>query len=172
MICSSGSSKTNNSNLYGLTTVLTIYRFGLRGNYGLCGTKKHGFRTKKHRKALKMRQKTVIAFFRHKIPVFGYFTGICASFLKSHFLDYCTANIEGRPISAMPKYVVAPFLYACFAFFFSVAISAFMILISSASYSSHSFRVLAYTFLEMRLLLTLGVNRPSDRWSLIIHSEA
>ena len=41
-----------------LTTILTIYRFGLRGNYGLRGTKKHGFRTKKHRKARKMRQKT------------------------------------------------------------------------------------------------------------------
>ena len=49
--------------IWGLTTVLTIYRLGLRGNYGLCGTKKHGFRTKKHRKALKKRQKTVIAFF-------------------------------------------------------------------------------------------------------------
>ena len=41
-----------------LTTILTIYRSGLRGNYGLCGTEKHGFRTKKHGKARKMRQKT------------------------------------------------------------------------------------------------------------------
>ena len=49
--------------IWGLTTVLTIYRFGLRGRYGLCGTKKHGFRTKKHEKARKKRQKTVIAFF-------------------------------------------------------------------------------------------------------------
>ena len=41
-----------------LTTILTIYRSGLRGNDGLCGTKKHGFRTKKHEKAQKKRQKT------------------------------------------------------------------------------------------------------------------
>ena len=54
--------------IWGLTTVLTIYRFGLRGNYGLCGTQKHVFRTKKHRKALKMRQKTVIAFFGTSMP--------------------------------------------------------------------------------------------------------
>ena len=54
--------------IWGLTTVLTIYRFGLRGKYGLCGTKKHGFRTKKHRKALKKRQKTVVAFFGTSMP--------------------------------------------------------------------------------------------------------
>ena len=38
--------------------MLTIYRSGLRGIYGLYSTKKHGFRTKKHEKARKMRQKT------------------------------------------------------------------------------------------------------------------
>ena len=43
---------------HNLTTILTIYRSGLRGIYGLCGTKKHGLRTKKHEKARKMRQKT------------------------------------------------------------------------------------------------------------------
>ena len=46
---------------------MTIYRFGLRGNYGLCGTKKHGFRTKKHRKARKMRQKTDVVRFGTKM---------------------------------------------------------------------------------------------------------
>lgn len=45
------------------TTILTIYGFGLRGNYGLCGTQKHVFRTKKHRKALEMRQKIGISLF-------------------------------------------------------------------------------------------------------------
>ena len=59
-------------------------------------------------------------------------------------------------------------LHACFAIFFSAAISSYMVLISSASFSSHSSRVLAYTFLEMRLPLTLGVNRPSYRWSFIM----
>ena len=38
---------------------------------------------------------------------------------------------------------IRPFCYACFAFFFSAAISAFMVLISSASFSSHSSRVFA-----------------------------
>ena len=51
-----------------LTTILTIYRFGLRGNYGLCGTKKHGFRTKKHGKARKMRQKTDAFAFGSTMP--------------------------------------------------------------------------------------------------------
>ena len=46
---------------------MTIYRSGLRGNYGLCGTKKHGFRTKKHEKARKMRQKTDAFAFGTKI---------------------------------------------------------------------------------------------------------
>ena len=53
------------------------------------------------------------------------------------------------------------FPYAFFACFFISAISAFIVFISSASFSSHSSRVLAYTFLDMRLPLTLGVNRPS-----------
>ena len=57
-ICRSGFSKTNKGSESVLTTILTIYRSGLRGNYGLGGTKKHVFRTKKHEKARKMRQKT------------------------------------------------------------------------------------------------------------------
>ena len=61
--------------------------------------------------------------------------------------------------------------YAFFSCFFISAISAFMVLISSASFSSHSSRVLAYTFLDMRLPLTLGVNRPSYRWSFIIVTQ-
>ena len=51
-----------------LTTILTIYRFGLRGKYGLCGTKKHGFRTKKHEKARKKRQKTDAFAFGTSMP--------------------------------------------------------------------------------------------------------
>ncbi len=51
--------------------------------------------------------------------------------------------------------------YTFFACFFISAISAFIVFISSASFSSHSSRVFAYTFLEMRLPLTLGVKRPS-----------
>ena len=81
------------------------------------------------------------------------------------FFTYCDANFEGRP------FVVAPFSYACFAFFFSAAISAFIVFIRFASFSSHSSRVLAYTFLGMRLPLTLGVNRPSYRWSFIIVTQ-
>ena len=57
-ICWSGFSKTNKGSESVLTTILTIYRFGLRGNYGFYSTEKHGFRTKKHEKARKMRQKT------------------------------------------------------------------------------------------------------------------
>ena len=53
--------------IWGLTTGLTIYGFGLRGRYGLCGTKKHGVRTKKHRKALEMRQKIGISLFGSKM---------------------------------------------------------------------------------------------------------
>ena len=41
-----------------LTTILTIYGFGLRGNSVEKSTRKHGFRTEKHGKARKMRQKT------------------------------------------------------------------------------------------------------------------
>ena len=52
----------------GLTTILTIYGSGLRGKYGLCGTKKHCFRTKKHRKALKKRQKIGISLFGSTMP--------------------------------------------------------------------------------------------------------
>ena len=51
-----------------LTTILTIYRSGLRGFYGLCGMKKHGFRTKKHEKARKMRQKTDAFAFGTSMP--------------------------------------------------------------------------------------------------------
>ena len=50
-ICWSGFSKTNKGSEFVLTIILTIYRSGLRGNYGLCGTEKHG-------KARKKRQKT------------------------------------------------------------------------------------------------------------------
>jgi hypothetical protein len=39
--------------------------------------------------------------------------------------------------------------YVFFACFFISAISAFMIFISSAGFSSHSSRVLAYTFLDI-----------------------
>ena len=39
-------------------------------------------------------------------------------------------------------------IYAFFACFFISAISAFIVFISSASFSSHSSRVLAYTFLD------------------------
>ena len=67
-ICWSGFSKTNKGSESVLTTILTIYRSGLRGNYGLCGTKKHGFRTKKHEKARKMRQKTDAFAFGTSMP--------------------------------------------------------------------------------------------------------
>ena len=67
-ICRSGFSKTNKGSESVLTTILTIYRSGLRGNYGLCGTKKHGFRTKKHGKARKMRQKTDAFEFGTSMP--------------------------------------------------------------------------------------------------------
>ena len=66
-ICRSGFSKTNKGSESVLTTILTIYRSGLRGNYGLVGTKKHGVRTKKHEKARKMRQKTDVVRFGTKI---------------------------------------------------------------------------------------------------------
>ena len=51
----------------------------------------------------------------------------------------------------MPKYVVAPLcvMRSSLVFFIS-AISAFMVFISSASFSSHSSRVLAYKFLLRR----------------------
>lgn len=39
------------------TTCLTIYGFGLRGNSANESTRKHRFRTKRHRKALKIKQK-------------------------------------------------------------------------------------------------------------------
>ena len=51
-----------------LTTILTIYGFGLRGNYGFHSTKKHVFRTKKHEKARKMRQKTDAFAFGTSMP--------------------------------------------------------------------------------------------------------
>ena len=42
---------------FGLTTSLTIYRFGLRGNSATGSTRKHRFRTKKHQKVNKSSQK-------------------------------------------------------------------------------------------------------------------
>ena len=65
-------------------------------------------------------------------------------------LNFCGATVRGHPSVR----------YAFFACFFISAISAFIVFISSASFSSPSSRVLAYTFLDMRLPLTLGVNRP------------
>ena len=41
-----------------MTTPLTIYRFGLRGNSANKSTRKHRFRTKKHQKVKKSSQKT------------------------------------------------------------------------------------------------------------------
>ena len=67
-ICWSGFSRTNKGSESVLTTILTIYRSGLRGNYGLYSTKKHGFRTKKHEKARKMRQKTDVVRFGTSMP--------------------------------------------------------------------------------------------------------
>ena len=67
-ICWSGFSKTNKGSESVLTTILTIYSFGLRGNYGFYSTKKHGFRTKKHGKARKMRQKTDAFAFWTSMP--------------------------------------------------------------------------------------------------------
>ena len=60
--------RSNNAGFGVLTTILTIYRSGLRGNYGFCSTKKHGFRTKKHVKARKMRQKTDAFAFGTSMP--------------------------------------------------------------------------------------------------------
>ena len=51
---------------------------------------------------------------------------------------------------------------------FSAAISAFICVISSASFSSHSSLVLAYTFFGVRFPYAfVGEYRPSNRWSLI-----
>lgn len=50
--------------------------------------------------------------------------------------------------SALFRYAIT----ACFLFSFSSLISVFISTISTASFSSHSSRVLAYTFREMRLL--------------------
>jgi hypothetical protein len=60
--------RSNNAGFGVLTTILTIYGFGLHGNYGLYSTKKHGFRTKKRGKARKMRQKTDAFAFGSTMP--------------------------------------------------------------------------------------------------------
>lgn len=61
------------------------------------------------------------------------------------------------------------FHFAVWSRSFSFAISAFISSISTFSFSSHSSRVWAYTFREMRLpVASLGENFPSQRWSLIM----
>ena len=52
----------------GLTTVLTIYRFGLRGNSAFKSTRKHRFQTKKHQKDAKITQKIGIVLFGTSMP--------------------------------------------------------------------------------------------------------
>ena len=52
----------------GLTTVLTIYKVGLRGNSASKSTRKHHFRTKKPRKNVKITQKIGIGFFGSTMP--------------------------------------------------------------------------------------------------------
>ena len=51
-----------------LTTVLTIYSFGLRGNSACKSIRKHRFRTRKLRKAVKITQKIGIGFFGSTMP--------------------------------------------------------------------------------------------------------
>ena len=51
-----------------LTTVLTIYSFGLRGNSACKSIRKHRFRTRKLRKAVKITQKIGIGFFGTSMP--------------------------------------------------------------------------------------------------------
>ena len=53
---------------FGLTTPLTIYRFGLRGNNATGSTRKHRFRTKKHQKVNKSSQKTMAYLFGYWRP--------------------------------------------------------------------------------------------------------
>ena len=51
---------------FGLTTSLTIYGFGLRGNSAYKSIGKHRFRTKKHHKVNKSSQKTMAYLFGSK----------------------------------------------------------------------------------------------------------
>ena len=51
-----------------MTTPLTIYGFGLRGNSANKSTRKHRFRTKKHQKVNKSSQKTVLKLFGYWRP--------------------------------------------------------------------------------------------------------
>ena len=53
---------------FGLTTPLTIYGFGLRGNSAYKSIRKHRFRTKKHQKVNKSSQKTMAYLFGNWRP--------------------------------------------------------------------------------------------------------
>ena len=53
---------------FGLTTSLTIYGFGLRGNSAYKSIGKHRFRTKKHQKVNKSSQKTMAYLFGNWRP--------------------------------------------------------------------------------------------------------
>ena len=57
-----------NCGISGLTTPLTIYGFGLRGNSAFKSTRKHRFRTKKHQKDAKITQKIGIVLFGTSMP--------------------------------------------------------------------------------------------------------
>ena len=57
-----------NCGISGLTTALTIYGFGLRGNSAEKSTRKHRFWTKKHQKVNKSSQKTTPRGFGTSMP--------------------------------------------------------------------------------------------------------
>ena len=89
-----------------MTTVLTIYRFGLRGNSGDKSIRKHRFRTKKHRKVVKITQKIGIVLFgstmsQVQILSFRPKRGICRTAIRCLFLfaqipvfDVCLPQTE------------------------------------------------------------------------------